>query len=220
MPIVSEEQAAPESRRRRRAAATFWSIRSTAREEFIAGRDEYTVNIALMTDGVPLLGIIARRRRNGLARHRRPRRRTSADCGWHDDAPARSTPGRGPADEFLIMVSRSHLDERTQAYVGRFPQAELVQCGSSVKFCRVAEGAADLYPRLAPTHDWDIAAGHAILTAAGGEVTAPDGAPLRYGSAGALDPGFRRLGRSDVSIRKLRRERALHVRPFAVGRGR
>ena len=88
------------------------------------------------------------------------------------------------------MVSRSHLEERTKAYIGQFPHAELVQCGSSVKFCRLAEGAADLYARLAPTHDWDIAAGHAVLVAAGGKVTAPDGAPLAYGSPGLLVPAF------------------------------
>ncbi|MGB6799725.1 MAG: inositol monophosphatase family protein, partial [Xanthobacteraceae bacterium] len=95
-----------------------------------------------------------------------------------------------PGREFLIMVSRSHLEERTKAYTGQFPHAELVQCGSSVKFCRLAEGAADLYARLAPTHDWDIAAGHAVLAAAGGKVTAPDGVPLAYGSPKLLVPAF------------------------------
>jgi len=95
-----------------------------------------------------------------------------------------------PAREAVIMVSRSHLEARTQAYVAGFPQAKQVQCGSSVKFCRVAEGSADVYPRLAPTHDWDIAAGHAIVTAAGGSVIAPDGSPLRYGTADLLIPAF------------------------------
>ena len=75
----------------------------------------------------------------------------------------------------IVMVSRSHLDARTQAYLDGLPRRERIACGSSVKFCRLAEGAADLYPRLAPTHDWDIAAGHAILVAAGGSVIAPDG---------------------------------------------
>ena len=93
------------------------------------------------------------------------------------------------------MVSRSHLDARTRAYVDGFPRAKLVQSGSSIKFCRLAEGAADLYPRLAPTHDWDIAAGHAILKAAGGEVTAPDGTPLRYGTPELLIPAFVATGR-------------------------
>jgi 3'(2'), 5'-bisphosphate nucleotidase len=95
-----------------------------------------------------------------------------------------------PDHEPVILASRSHLEARTRAFLDGFPQAELVQCGSSIKFCRLAEGVADLYPRLAPTHDWDIAAGHAILVAAGGKVTAPDGAPLIYGSAELLIPEF------------------------------
>jgi 3'(2'), 5'-bisphosphate nucleotidase len=101
-----------------------------------------------------------------------------------------TTPG-----ELAVMVSRSHLDARTKAYVETLPRAtRLVQSGSSIKFCRVAEGAADLYPRLAPTHDWDIAAGHAILKAAGGSVTAPDGAALVYGSKELLVPAFLAFG--------------------------
>ncbi len=160
--------------------------------EFVAGRDEYTVNIALMQ----------RRRadprhhrragfRPDLARHRRPRRRTDrfrrgADARRPLPIHARQNPG----GELVILASRSHLEARTRAYLDRFPQAEVMQCGSSIKFCRLAEGAADLYPRLAPTHDWDIAAGHAILKAAGGDVRAPDGSPVVYGSAELLIPAF------------------------------
>jgi len=88
------------------------------------------------------------------------------------------------------MVSRSHLEARTQAYVAGFPQPKQVQCGSSVKFCRVAEGSADLYPRLAPTRDWDVAAGHAVLAAAGGHVASPGRSPLAYGGPDLLIPGF------------------------------
>ena len=72
----------------------------------------------------------------------------------------------------------------------------MLQSGSSIKFCRIAEGSADLYPRLAPTHDWDIAAGHAILQAAGGSVTAPDGAAIVYGTKELLIPGF--IARGDI----------------------
>ena len=94
------------------------------------------------------------------------------------------------------MVSRSHLDARTRVYIEDYPQAKLVQSGSSIKFCRVAEGSADIYPRLAPTRDWDIAAGHAILKAAGGSVIAPDGSALRYGTPDLLIPAFIASGRS------------------------
>ena len=95
-----------------------------------------------------------------------------------------------PQSEAVVMVSRSHLEARTKSYVDGLPGAKLVQSGSSIKFCRLAEGSADLYPRLAPTHDWDIAAGHAILKAAGGSVTAPDGAALVYGTNDLLIPAF------------------------------
>ena len=70
---------------------------------------------------------------------------------------------------------------RTEALLARLPIADEIVCGSALKFCRVAEGAADLYPRLAPTSEWDVAAGHAVLAAAGGAMTTPEGAPLHYG---------------------------------------
>jgi 3'(2'), 5'-bisphosphate nucleotidase len=98
------------------------------------------------------------------------------------------------------MVSRSHLEARTRAYVDGFAPAKLVPCGSSVKFCRLAEGSADLYPRLAPTHDWDVAAGHAVLTAAGGRVCTPDGSPLVYGTPETLIPAFIATGDPAASI--------------------
>ncbi len=118
------------------------------------------------------------------------------------------------------MVSRSHLDAPTQAYLDGLPHTRRIACGSSVKFCRLAEGAADHYPRLGPTRDWDVAAGHAVLTAAGGSVLAPDGSPLRYGTAGAAHSRLPRLGRSGAegSALRSRTKRAQHVRPFALGR--
>ena len=82
-----------------------------------------------------------------------------------------------PDGELLVMVSRTHLDARTEAYLKRLPHPRRIGCGSSLKFCRLAEGVADHYPRLGPTLDWDMAAGHAILTAAGGVVIGPDGNP-------------------------------------------
>jgi 3'(2'), 5'-bisphosphate nucleotidase len=92
------------------------------------------------------------------------------------------------------MVSRSHLDPNTSAYIRTLPQAATEASGSSLKFCRVAEGTADLYPRLASTHDWDVAAGHAVVRAAGGTVTAPDGSPLAYGTPDLLIPHFVAIG--------------------------
>jgi 3'-phosphoadenosine 5'-phosphosulfate (PAPS) 3'-phosphatase len=97
-----------------------------------------------------------------------------------------------------VLVSRSHLDPRTQAYLDDLPQKRTIACGSALKFCRIAEGLADLYPRLAPTHDWDIAAGQAIVVAAGGSMCAPDGSPLRYGTADLRIPGFVAAGATEA----------------------
>ena len=80
-----------------------------------------------------------------------------------------------------MATSRSHLDEATEEFLARLPVARRFLCGSAVKFCYLAQGEADVYPRLSPTHEWDIAAGCAILTAAGGLVTAPDGRALQFG---------------------------------------
>jgi 3'(2'), 5'-bisphosphate nucleotidase len=164
--------------------------------DFIAGRNEYTVNIAVVTDGTPILGVIAAPALGliwrGVVGHGAERLefttdgRTSSPQAIHTRLP--------PSSELIVMVSRSHLEARTQSYVEALPRVRLMQSGSSIKFCRVAEGSADLYPRLAPTHDWDIAAGHAILMAAGGSVTAPDGTALVYGSEELLILAFLACG--------------------------
>jgi 3'(2'), 5'-bisphosphate nucleotidase len=193
VPIISEEQT---ERPQTSAGGSYFLVDPLdGTKEFISGRAEYTVNIAVVTDGVPLLGIVAApaagtawRGIVGRGAERLPIAGGTIASGMNAPCAIHTRPRSG--DEILIMVSRSHLDEHTKAYIGRFSQAKLVQCGSSVKFCRLAEGAADLYARLAPTHDWDIAAGHAVLAAAGGKVTAPDGAQLAYGSPELLVPAF------------------------------
>lgn len=189
--IISEERAADEKPNvpAGEDAGYFLVDPLDGTREFIAGRDEYTVNIALVTEGGPVLGVICAPAAGDIWR---------GIVGKGADRVSRAEIKRStkihtrprPAREAVIMVSRSHLEARTRAYVEGFAQAKQVQCGSSVKFCRVAEGSADVYPRLAPTHDWDIAAGHAIVKAAGGNVTAPDGSPLRYGTAELLIPAF------------------------------
>src|SRR5207248_3347511 len=81
--------------------------------------------------------------------------------------------------------SRSHPDAQTEAFLARLPIGERRACGSAIKFCQVAEGAADVYPRFSTTCEWDVAAGHAIVGAAGGVVTTPQGSPLSYGRRNA-----------------------------------
>jgi 3'(2'), 5'-bisphosphate nucleotidase len=161
--------------------------------ELIAGREEFTVNIALLHNGEPAAGVIAApalglvwrghvgrgAERMTLAPGAAPSAATDR-ARIHARAWSRSNP--------VAAVSRSHLEAGTRAYLSRWPGIAEHASGSSIKFCRLAEGAADIYPRLSATRDWDIAAGHAILRAAGGEVLDPDGSALRYGGIGQ---GFR-----------------------------
>ena len=198
VPIVSEEQASHDRPQTGSRGSYFLVDPLDGTKEFISGNDEYTVNIAIVTDGVPILGVIAAPAAGiiwcGVAGRGAKRLSLAGDRNTPAAIPVAIHARPRAGEEFVVMVSRSHLEERTKAFLARFPQAVLKPCGSSVKFCRLAEGAADLYARLAPTHDWDIAAGHAILTAAGGKVTTPDGSPLVYGSKELLIPAFLAFG--------------------------
>jgi 3'(2'), 5'-bisphosphate nucleotidase len=89
-----------------------------------------------------------------------------------------------------VVASKSHLNQATQTFIDRLGEVSFIQAGSSLKFCRVAEGIADIYPRLAPTCEWDTAAAHAILEGAGGEVLDLKGQPLLYGKSDVLNPSF------------------------------
>jgi 3'(2'), 5'-bisphosphate nucleotidase len=102
----------------------------------------------------------------------------------------RRLPKRG--EPWIVAVSRSHADSRTEAFIAERPGAVRLALGSAVKFARVAEGAADIYPRLGPTSEWDIAAGHALVTAAGGKIADASGADLKFGSGreGFIVPEF------------------------------
>ena len=190
VPIVSEE----EDRHRHVAAGDNYFLVDPldGTREFIAGRDEYAVAIALMSDGGPIAGVIVAPALGTIWRGAvgggAARLTFSAD--GTPSAPEPIHTRRRPQHETVAMVSRSHLDQDTRAYLRSLPAARAIACGSALKFCRIAEGTADIYPRLAPTHDWDVAAGHAIVLAAGGQMLAPDGAPLRYGTTDLLISGF------------------------------
>ena len=190
LPIISEEQA-EHDKPTVETRSYFLVDPLDGTREFLAGRDEYAINIALVTNGAPILGIITAPARNLIWRGIVGRGAERLEfAGGKASQPNEIHTRPCPESELIVMVSRSHLEARTRAYLEGFPQTKLVQCGSSVKLCHVAEGTADLYARLAPTHDWDIAAGHAILRAAGGRMIAPDGAPPIYGTADLLVPAF------------------------------
>jgi 3'(2'), 5'-bisphosphate nucleotidase len=166
--------------------------------EFLAGRDEFTVNVAILGHGRPVAGVIAVPARQllyrGIVGIGAERLRLAPGDGVAKASEVMSIHCRpAPADRVVVAVSRSHLDQATTDFLARFPNTRLVSAGSSVKFCWVAEGAADLYPRLMPIFAWDIAAGHAVLAAAGGTVLTPHGTVLSYGRGPAGDfrmPGF------------------------------
>jgi 3'(2'), 5'-bisphosphate nucleotidase len=161
--------------------------------EFVAGRDEFTVNVALVTNGVPLMGIIGAPALGlvwrGLVGQGAERLATGAKSSA-EPIRTRSLPTSG--EPWVAAVSRSHGDSRTDAFIAARRGAIRTPLGSAVKFARVAEGQVDIYPRLAPTSEWDVAAGHALVTAAGGKVTDSQGVALRFGrgSAGFIVPEF------------------------------
>jgi len=157
--------------------------------EFVAGRGEYTVNLAVIADSVPVIGLIAAPALGviwrGVGGKGADRLRLAPGAEPADAREIVAIHTRaGPADGLVAAVSRSHFDPRSAALLERLRITGQIVCGSSVKFCRIAEGEADIYPRLARTCEWDIAAGHAILAAAGGCVTDPHGGVLGYGRAG------------------------------------
>jgi len=151
-------------------------------KEFLAGRDEFTVNLALVTNGAPLMGIIGApalgliwRGLVGRGAERLTTGAKSIAVPIHTRSLAKS------GEPWVAAVSRSHGDSRTEAFIAARPGAIRKALGSAIKFGRVAEGEADIYPRLAPTSEWDVAAGHALVTAAGGAITDAQGAPVQFG---------------------------------------
>lgn len=156
--------------------------------EFLARSPEFTVNLALVVDGVPLAGAISAPAQSrvwfggveSFTAEAAPGGRLPAPQEWRS-----LRTRKPPAAGMVALVSKSHLDADTQAFVARLPVIERMSVGSSLKFCALAEGRADVYPRFGPTMEWDTAAGDAILRAAGGVVLDPAGGPLRYNKAAA-----------------------------------
>lgn len=191
IPLVTEEQSATHDL----DVATFLIVDPLdGTKEFIKRRGDFTVNIALVEDGIPTLGVV-------YAPARQRMFLTPAEGGAVEETgdflpqePGPSTPisvARPDAGALRVVASKSHRDQATDDYIAQYDVADLVSAGSSLKFCLVAAGEADFYPRLGPTMEWDTAAGHAVLAAAGGRVL--DKAthqPLVYGKPGFRNPFF------------------------------
>ena len=154
-------------------------------KEFVRGGDDYTVNIGLIVEGEPRLGVVLTpelgRMHGGIV----------GGGAWIDGGSGR-TPiqTRERPAELVAVASKSHFTQNTADYLAAIGQCGHVAVGSSLKFCILAEGKADIYPRLSPTSEWDTAAGHAVLLAAGGRCDGPDGDPLRYGKSAFLNRAF------------------------------
>ncbi len=191
VPVVAEELVAageaPDV-----AGGRFWLVDPLdGTKEFLSRNGEFTVNIALIESGRPVLGVV----------HAPAVRRTY----FNDGAAAFVEEKHGPprpihsrraaADGMAAVVSRSHFSTETEAYLASYTIKEKRSAGSSLKFGLVASGEADIYPRLGRTFEWDTAAGHAVVAAAGGSVTTLDGAELSYGKPGFENPHFVVRGR-------------------------
>jgi 3'(2'), 5'-bisphosphate nucleotidase len=179
VPVVAEESAA---KVRLKPAGSFIIVDPLdGTREYLAGRDEFTVNLAIVTQGVPIAGIIAAPRLGriwrGVVGKKAERLRLLADGA--DQAETINT--RRWPDQPVVAISRSHMDAATDVFIGALGPVTRAASGSAIKFCYVAEGSADVYPRLGTTCEWDVAAGHALVAAAGGIVTTPQGTALSYG---------------------------------------
>lgn len=188
IPLVSEEGKSV-ANSQRPAWGTFWLVDPLdGTKEFISGNGEFTVNIALVENGLPVLGMVyapvgdvlyVGDEHNGCLR---------LDRQTHRRLDASQEP---PAAPLRVVQSRSHPSEALNALLQQIGPHTAVLRGSSLKFCILAESGADLYPRCGPTREWDTAAGQAVLTAAGGQVYACDTRqPLRYNKSDLLNPYF------------------------------
>ena len=177
-------------------------------KEFIAGSGEFTVNIALVENGVPVGGVIFAPvlKKLWIGGKSAAMCDVSPGSGLESARNWQKLTVRKPPDTGLAAVaSRSHMTPETEAYLARLPIAERRSAGSSIKFCLLAQGLADVYPRFGPTMEWDTAAGHAILLAAGGEVCTDAGTPFLYGKR---ENGYRNSGFIAASSLKVLEELA------------
>jgi 3'(2'), 5'-bisphosphate nucleotidase len=187
VPVLSEEAAQPPYAERARWARHWLVDPLDGTREFLSRNGEFTVNIALIEAHAPVLGVV-----------HVPVSDTTY-CGIPGEGATRQVGSRPAqavevagraAHPVRVVGSRSHRGDSLDGFLARLGAHELKAVGSSLKFCMLAEGAADVYPRLGPTSEWDTAAGHAVLLAAGGTVVELDGQPLRYNTRAELTNPF------------------------------
>lgn len=183
IPVLSEETIVDYDTRK--DWTQFWLVDPLdGTKEFIKRNGEFTVNIALIENGKPIAGVV-----------HAPALNTTyfAENGTaylYKDGTKQELHTQPNHHPLLVVASRSHQNDETKAYLANLPEHELTPKGSSLKICIIAEGKADLYPRLGPTMEWDIGAAQAILEAAGGSLTTTDGKPITYNKQNLLNPHF------------------------------
>ena len=155
-------------------------------KEFTQRSGEFTVNIALIENGEPVLGVVTAPALEEAFWGAKGEGASKRDAHGETRSIRTAEPGKVKR----VVASKNHLNEGTREFIEKLGEHELVQAGSSLKFCRIAEGGADVYPRLGPTCEWDTAAAHAVLVAAGGKVETLEGKPLHYGKEDVLNPWF------------------------------
>ena len=188
--LVTEEQAATH----KVDARTFLIVDPLdGTKEFVHRRGDFTVNIALVEDGVPTRGVVYAPAKGRMFLTRADGRSVE-EAGPFGDTPGETREiavTRPDNAALMVVASKSHRDQATDDYIARYAVRDMTSAGSSLKFCLVATGEADLYPRLGRTMEWDTAAGHAVLAGAGGRVIRfDDHTPLTYGKDGFANPFF------------------------------
>ena len=195
LPVISEESGLPPFDERRKWP-TYWLIDPLdGTKEFVNRNGEFTVNIALIADGTPVFGVV----------HVPVQDKTYVGCEGRGaelqssgEQPRTIRVAASSAQPVRVVGSRSHRGSSLDAFIERLGDCDLVPMGSSLKFCVVAEGAADVYPRLGPTSEWDTAAAQAVVEQAGGSVVTLDGKPMKYNQKeDILNPHFLVIGATD-----------------------
>ncbi len=189
--LVTEEQAASHAE----TADTFLIVDPLdGTKEFINRRGDFTVNIAFVESGVPTRGVVYAPAKGRMFYTVSDGSAVEEDGPFDKDRPGRLRPIRVSDPDngaLMVVASKSHRDQATDDYIGKYAVKDMKSAGSSLKFCLVATGEADLYPRVGRTMEWDTAAGHAVLHGAGGRVVRfDDHQPLLYGKQGFANPFF------------------------------
>ncbi|NCO22485.1 MAG: 3'(2'),5'-bisphosphate nucleotidase CysQ [Rhodobacterales bacterium] len=189
--LVTEEQAASHTVQ----ATTFLIVDPLdGTKEFVQRRGDFTVNIAYVVDGAPIRGVVYAPAKGRLFYTTATGRSVEETGPFAKDTPGDTTQiavSQPDNQALMVVASKSHRDQATDDYISKYVVADMKSAGSSLKFCLVATGEADLYPRLGRTMEWDTAAGHAVLHGAGGHVVRfDDHTPLTYGKPGFANPFF------------------------------